>query len=159
MGFFLLGGTVLGVIVYRFGRDAKICVFGFFIIYLSTYFLIEKHQFGATLTVGCGAIAFVLLKSQLTLPRSRAQVGTFVLGRLVLTRLMKSEYSIRKHLPIVTFEANVAEIMANDGNSNALIASYPDQILLQAQTGHPVVTDMATEFHASYKPSLAPSVQ
>ena len=78
---------------------------------------------------------------------------------LLVALIFKTQFDHRQHLPIGPFESEVQAYLESNGEPDALLLSHPLQVLLQAQTSHPAFVDMATAYHASYRPSLGPSVQ
>jgi hypothetical protein len=157
--FFAVVGAAVSILLYDFRGDKYVSIVFAGMIVVATGALAIVHQFGAACFVAGGLGAFVVLRSPLTLPRAGARIAAYALGALVLVATMENEYGYRRHLPIGDFESEVARILDAEGKPDALVAARPDQILFQAQTSHPMISDMATEFHASYRPSLGPSVQ
>jgi hypothetical protein len=129
--------------------------------------LCAVHQFGAAcVTVGWIAMLTLARIPQLSLPSAamtRRVLGSHALcvtlGALLVTSILWSEHTNREHLPVGVFERKVVDYLDEQGDTTALLVGGPYQLLLQAQTGHPVMADMATSFHSSYMPSLGPSIQ
>lgn len=48
--------------------------------------------------------------------------------------------------------------MAERGDADALIAARPDEYMLQARTGHPVLVEAALRSWIPYLPRIAPSI-
>lgn len=118
------------------------------------------HQFGAA----CAAFGAVLgwiftrhfprgLDDRRALSYSAAAIGSVFIATTLFT-----EFRNRSHLPVGHFERAVSEYLNTEHDSRAMLVGPPYQLMLQAQTGHPVFSDMATHYHGSYMPSLAPSV-
>ena len=129
--------------------------------------LCAVHQFGAAcVTVGwlsMVALTWIPRLSQPSASMTQRILGShalcLTLGALLVTSILWSEYTNREHLPVGAFEEKVADYLDEQGDTTALLVAGPHQLLLQAQTGHPVMADMATSFHSSYMPSLGPSIQ
>ncbi len=124
-----------------------------------TFLFITRHQFGAAVFLVAGLSAYALLHLPRTPSSKWITSVSYALGALVILSILYQSYQHRAHLPVGQFEHDIVALLEAEGQPDALIAGPPAQVLLQAQTGHPIFTDMATEFHASYRPSLAPSVQ
>lgn len=117
------------------------------------------HHYGAAITLASGLLTFVALRNGVTFEFEVDATLKGALAVIALAAILWPEFQNRAHLPVGAFEREVSEILEVRGDGDALLLAHPQQVLLQAQTGHPVFTDMATEFHASYRPSLGPSVQ
>jgi hypothetical protein len=127
--------------------------------------LTQFHQFGAACTLA-GASVGALLETGATpwtasLKARRVFQATCTPALVIMIALSQvhNQWKHRNSLPVGDFERRIAQTLKNSNEEDAMLVAPPHQVLLQAQTGHPVMTDMATEFHASYMPSLAPSVQ
>jgi hypothetical protein len=118
------------------------------------------HQFGAAcLVLGASIVAAAIrILGSTVLHRTAAPV-TGLLLLITTGAILFHQWQHRENLPVGSFEREVAVYLEAQGEPNVMLAGQPEQVLLQAQTGHPVLADMATAFHASYMPSLGPSVQ
>lgn len=154
--FILLALSVFFLLIHSRNRSRHFQIISFAII---TGLIATRHQFGATVFLLVSVFAFAQLRVNLEGLHKRALPIAYALGALVLAGTLYQGFQLRTHLPIGTFERDLTALLEAKGHPDALIAAAPDQVLLQAQTGHPIFTDMATEFHASYRPSLGPSVQ
>lgn len=117
------------------------------------------HQFGAAMIVAGGLIMVLIIKGEplraSIVLRERAVQQFAALTVMVAAATMFFEQaSAHEQLPVGSFEHAIAEYLNNSGEPGAMLLSAPYQLLLQAQTGHPVLVDMATGFYGSYRPSL-----
>ena len=117
------------------------------------------HQFGAAMIVAGGLIMVLIIKGEplraSIVLRERVVQQFAALTVIVAAATMFFEQAnARDQLPVGSFEHAVAEYLNASGEPNAMLLSAPYQLLLQAQTGHPVLVDMATGFYGSYRPSL-----
>lgn len=156
---FILVGAASGALAYHSENDRPISVPSAVAIFVATGLLALTHQFGAACFLLGGLLTLVLQTRNADWSSMKKAIPVYTLSALVLLALMVDECRNREHLPIGDFEQQLTRILNDEGKPNALIAARPDQVLLQAQTGHPIFTDMATEFHASYRPALGPSIQ
>ena len=117
------------------------------------------HRYGAAIVLVSGLITFGLLRNIVSFEFESSRWAMILVAAIGLITILWPQYQNREHLPVGIYEADVAEILDARGDGDALLLARPQQVLLQAQTGHPVFADMATEFHASYRPSLGPSIK
>jgi hypothetical protein len=117
------------------------------------------HQFGAAVLVTGIAVTFLLSIPDWNSRSESVCAATYGLGALLLIGILWTQFENRRHLPIGDFETELIRVLEEEGDPNAMLVARPDQVLLQAQTGHPVFADMATEYHGSYRPSLGPAIQ
>ena len=84
----------------------------------------------------------------------------FVAALLVViaAQITALEFIHREKLPKGDFERAAASYLSEQGEPDALLAPPMGQVLLQAQTGHPVLTDLATPFYIGYRPSIGPQI-
>jgi len=80
-----------------------------------------------------------------------------VAAGLLLVSLLAREWGSRAHLPVSRFEGAVRAYLADRGEGDALLVARYHQEGLQARTGHPVMTDMASPTWIPYRPSLGPA--
>ena len=118
------------------------------------------HQFGAAcLLLGAGLVVILNRAPNVRAWNKTVAPMTSVLIILTLGTILLQEWQHRENLPIGAFEQDVTAYLESQGKPDAMLVGQPEQVLLQAQTGHPILADMATAFFASYMPSLGPSVQ
>ena len=118
------------------------------------------HQFGAA-CLALGAVACAVMSVQVPPAiddQRRYWVAAASLMMILGASLVWTEIANRSHLQTGAFENEVRNKLDADGQSSAMLVGPPYQLTLQAQTHHPVMSDMATHYHGSYMPSLAPSV-
>jgi len=117
------------------------------------------HQFGA-LCAAAGAMTALLALRIPVAPNLVRFRGSpcLALLTLILAQFVIAEYRNRQQLPIGDFETQVASYLQSRGESDALLASPMGQVLLQAQTGHPVLEDLATPFYIGYRPLMGPQI-
>lgn len=155
--FFVLTGCALGVLLLGSnGRTRVLCGIG---LLVAVAVLASAHQFGAAVVMSGIAIALLLSRPNWNFRVEVVRAATYGLGGLLLFVILWTQFESKRHLPIGNFEAELTRVLAEAGESDAMIVARPDQVLLQAQTGHPVFADMAIEYHGSYRPSLGPSIQ
>ena len=118
------------------------------------------HQYGAVLLAAGAVLGFVI-----TLPRRSDRPCEQTLSRvaaLVVVAagavLLHQQLIQRQVLPVGGFEQSVRSYLAARGEDGAMLAGPPKQLLLQAKTHHPVITDMALPYMITYLPSIGPSV-
>jgi hypothetical protein len=70
--------------------------------------------------------------------------------------LLAHQYDYRKELPVSAFQQAVAGRLA--GSGDVLLLAPPDNLLLQATTGLPVLAEVATPSLISYVPEIGPSI-
>lgn len=118
------------------------------------------HRFGgACLVAGCAA-GYVVFPGVLRPFLARRLVSTItaaLLGAALLLAIMETRRGI-PHLPTPGFAQDVAAYLKAQGEPDAMVAARPDETLLQAYTGHPVLVEMATPSLMSYMPALGPSI-
>ena len=149
---FALIGATAGVLSVREKRAVALFL-------IAWAWLAFVHRYGAAITLASALLAVALIRNGSSSLFSFSRMATVPIVIVVLTAILWPESRNRTHLPVGEFEASTATLLHDRGDGDALIVAHPQQVLLQAQTGHPVFADMATEFHASYRPSLGPSVQ
>lgn len=125
------------------------------------------HHFGAACIVA-GVVARVGIdrflrhtphwheRLQLTAVRGTALAA---LAAVVLATLLVQQWREQMWLPRTPFDRNVAVYLLRRGDPEALIATRPDQYMMQARLGHPVMVDLALPTWPPYLPSIGPSVE
>ena len=118
------------------------------------------HQYGAAM-LALGAVLglamtlpgqnYVLRERQLT--RAAAMIILAAGAVFLYQQLMQ-----RQMLPVGGFERSVQSYLAVRGETDAMLVGPPKQLLLQAKTNHPVITDMALPYMITYLPSIGPAV-
>lgn len=125
------------------------------VIVLGTY-----HQFGAACVVAGAVVAGALGRVGQGRAAQRWGAGAAGLACAALVVLLFSrEVAHRRHLPRSDFDRRLVACLELRGDGDAMLVGAPDQLFLQARTGHPVMVDMITPYHIGYMPSLGPSVQ
>ena len=124
------------------------------------------HQFGLACVLAGWLISRIqgpspffgpLSRHSLT-PRAQAVAGT-VICLLACLSLLGNEWRWRTHLPVSPFDRSVTRELAKRSEPYAMLVAAPDEFILQARTGHPVLVETATPSLISYMPSLAPAIQ
>ena len=120
------------------------------------------HQFGAAcIVLGYATGWFAESLARPTTPRLTRRFGyTALCGSLclcILISLLLAHARLRAQLPVPGFRREIAETLAVR-DPEALIVGPPFQLLLQAHTGHPVMTDMAVPTWMGYMPAITPTV-
>lgn len=89
--------------------------------------------------------------------RYRSEIfGTLMF--IILAQISIHEYLHREDLARGDFERAAAAYLRDAGETEALLASPMGQVLLQAQTGHAVLEDLATPFMIGYRSSMGPQI-
>ncbi len=73
--------------------------------------------------------------------------------------LLGHQWRWREHMPLSAFDRRVAEHLRDQGEGQAMLLACPDEFILQARTGHPVLVETATPSLISYMPALGPVIQ
>jgi hypothetical protein len=119
------------------------------------------HQFG----FACLILGFVL---QLVLLRKGAyqKLGVFVSQRVLASAalvvcgvMLYHQWICRESLPKGTFTERVSTYLAEADQPDAMLLARPDEYMLQARTGHPVLVEAATPSLISYIPKLGPAIE
>ena len=124
-----------------------------------TIALAPFHQFGSAMIAAGGCFAYVVTRLEEGRTNPRLHHGNTrwmnaSLASVLTCAILLEQANAREQLPIGSFEHAVSEYLNASGEPDAMLLSAPYQLLLQAQTGHPVLVDMATGFYGSYRPSL-----
>lgn len=118
------------------------------------------HQFGAACAAAGFGIAWLFStrcpRNLLDRGFSSALLGA--LASILLALLAYSQWTSRTSLPRSPFEGRVAAYLDGQGEKQALLVGAPFQLLLQARTRHPVMTDMALPSWIPYMPNLGPAI-
>lgn len=158
---YAMAGAAIGRIVAE-PQDARLWRAGIAAAYGGIWLVIAyTHQFGAACAAVGTGLAWVLTR-HFPMPLTRDQVWNYATGSisaLLLSVVLLTESLNRSHLPVGELERETARYLSEHGEPRAMLVAPPYQLMLQAQTGHPVMSDMATHYHASYMPSLGPTVQ
>ncbi len=123
------------------------------------FLLALVHQFGALCTAA-GAMTALLARWIPPAPRVmkyRAEVIGALLAA-VAAQFAAFEFLHREHLPVGDFERAATSYLREQGEPDALLAPPMGQVLLQAQTGHAVLEDLATPFYIGYRPPMGPQI-
>ncbi len=117
--------------------------------------LASGHQFGAA-ALAAGAVIYCGLTKLPTSARLRRLPAAMAVMLLLL--LAFQQWTVRRHLPRSDFDAVVsAHFAAHDARDAMLLVPY-QQEAMQACTGQPVMTDMATLTWIPYQPELGPGL-
>lgn len=165
--FFGFFGAALAVLLFRMRADWRFVIPWSLLSIAAWCLVLKMHQYGAACLLLGASIGLALEWGAARGAETRVeQVGRIlvrpalaILTILFVILILRTELANRKHLPVGEFEARVAQYLSDSGEEDAMIVGAAYQLLLQAQTGHPVMVDMATGFLTGYMPSLAPSVQ
>ncbi|NIA14278.1 MAG: hypothetical protein GWP08_09360 [Nitrospiraceae bacterium] len=159
--FFALYGAAFGVLAVRLTRTRRdtLWIVALGIVLLAG--LAWYHQFGAA-CVAAGLGASLVLSR---VPR-RETSGSIDIVRSVALALMLVLFAVifvqqwRDHdsLPRSAFDKRVTFYLAESGEDTVMLAAQPDEFLLQARTGHPVLVETATASLMSYAPALGPGI-
>ncbi|MCX5771256.1 MAG: hypothetical protein NTZ09_13450, partial [Candidatus Hydrogenedentes bacterium] len=154
---FLLAGAAL----FRAGADA----FGRSMkplgaVLLASVAVAPFHQYGAAmLALGAAlALAMASRRHDYVLPEqplARAAAALILAAGAVF---LYQQLMQRQILPVGGFERSVQSYLAARGETKAMLVGPPKQLLLQAKTNHPVITDMALPYMITYLPSIGPAV-
>jgi hypothetical protein len=158
--FFLFGAAYALVLWEMHNRSRRLVVIFGCIGAVLLLVLALVHQFGAVSTIA-GTLVPVLLSRMRSLPPIGPWAPRVVAAIVacLIASLTWTESRLRQSLPVGGFEAAVAEKLASSSESDAMLLGPMDQVLLQAQTDHPVLTDLATPFCSiAYRPSTGPKV-
>lgn len=117
------------------------------------------HQYG-TIAALAGALTTVAIGRIRPIPRAGAWVRNAVIAAvaILLLSLTWQEWRARQTLWVSSFERAMAAHLASKDDADAMLLGPMGQVLLQAQTGHPVVADLATPFFIAYRPSFGPRI-
>jgi len=118
------------------------------------------HQYGAAM-LALGAILGLAMTARAphyaiperTLAYSAAAIILAAAAVFLYQQLMQ-----RQVLPIGGFERSVQSYLAARGETDVMLVGPPKQLLLQAKTNHPVITDMALPYMITYLPAIGPAV-
>ncbi len=157
--FFLLGALfTLAIPQLSTGRRSLRRITAF-IAMAMLFSLALIHQFG-TICVVAGALIALLMRRMRSVPALQKYQTEFVAALLVViaAQITALEFIHREKLPKGDFERAAASYLSEQGEPDALLAPPMGQVLLQAQTGHPVLTDLATPFYIGYRPSIGPQI-
>ncbi|NIA14277.1 MAG: hypothetical protein GWP08_09355 [Nitrospiraceae bacterium] len=126
---------------------------------MTIVFLAFLHQFGAACSV-LGVVSMLVLsfrERRGDTPRSMGRLAA-ALSVLLAVALVYGQWRERDHLPVSDFERDVASYLDAQGQPDALLVANYRQELLQAKTGHPVFSDMATITWVGYEPALGTTI-
>lgn len=156
---FTLYGAAVGVLMRRLRDDRRFVAPWVVAGLVGWTALACVHQFGAACIV-VGLAAAFLIDGPLapTLARVQADRLACALALILVLVLVHREWTTRDHLHVSPFERRVAEYLEARGEPDAMLVADYRQEGLQARTGHPVITDMATMTWIAYRPSLGPSM-
>ena len=159
---FALYGAAFGVLAVRLARTRldglQIGVLGVALLAgLASY-----HQFGAACVVAGLGAAIILARW----PRGESRSGidlirTVSLGLMLalIVVIVVQQGLGREPLPRSNFDRRVTFYLAECGDDDVMLAAQPDEFLLQARTGHPVLVETATASLMSYVPALGPGIE
>jgi hypothetical protein len=117
------------------------------------------HQLGAAaFALGAGCTALAESGRGFT-PAPLARWATPLTAGLLAAALLWGEFGHRAPLPRSDFDRRAAAYLDGRGQANAVLLARPDEFLLQARTGHPVLVETATASLMSYQPELGPGIQ
>ncbi len=115
--------------------------------------LAPYHHFGAAcLLAGAAAAAALEVMPRLQAPRGALSAVLAVTAAVLLFH----QFQYRQWLPVPEFAAKLAARL--DAEPGAMLLGPPDTLLLQAQTGHPVLAETATPSLISYVPAIGPAI-
>ena len=159
---FFLFGVALLVLIQEIAvfepRRVKYLAFmlGCAVVALALY-----HQFGtACMILG------ILFHVALVRWKQYARLARFIHLRLLITLclavatlLLQHQWRYRQSLPNSDFNERVTTYLAEQNAPDAMLLARPDEYMLQARTGHPVLLEAATPSLISYLPSVAPVIE
>ena len=121
--------------------------------------LLLYHQFGAACVALGAAAAAAMRPDSERVPSAISK--PLIAGVCVVSfaALLWQQYHTRQHLPKTEFDREIASVLADRGEEEAMLLAGPHELLLQARTGHPVLVDSATASLMSYMPGMAPEIQ
>ena len=159
---FGLFGAACGVLTMRI-KPSAVAGVAFVTMGLAVFFALAfYHQFG----LGCIGAGWLLAVVGHT--TRLFDVPGRIIGRGPVLAAMCAASGLalcghegwqRKHLPVGAFDRCVTAYLRDQDESNAMIVAAPDELLLQARTGHPVFVETATASLLSYVPELGPVIQ
>ncbi len=162
---FALYGAAWGTCLTAFRKDRVALLASILAALVTLVALCFYHRFGAANFVA-GFIPIAILERWPDRTRASALASspwpsraTAALCAVLLAAMLYQQAAHRLSLPRGPFAECVAANLAQDGESDAMLVGAPDQLLLQARTGHAVFCDMALPFMITYVPAIAPSVE
>ena len=154
--FLLAGAALFSAALDAFGKPVK--AIGAALV--ASVAVAAFHQYGAAM-LAFGAV----LRWAMTLPgqdhvlRERPLIRAAAIIILAAAAVfLYQQLMQRQMLPVGGFERSVQSYLAARGEEGAMLAGPPKQLLLQAKTNHPVITDMALPYMITYLPSIGPAV-
>jgi len=154
--FLLAGAALFRACVDAFGKPMN----AFGAMLAASVVVAPFHQYGAAM-LALGAVLglvmtlrgqhYVLRERQLT---RAAAIIILAAGAVFLYQQLMQ----RQVLPVGGFERSVQSYLEARGENDVMLVGPPKQLLLQAKTNHPVITDMALPYMITYLPSIGPSV-
>ena len=112
---------------------------------------------------GAAWCAFGVVVSVVASPRSdtnrKLELGAGLLATFVVCVLLWQQAVIPRAPRTGPFERRVTEILRELGEPQAMLLAGPNEPLLQARTGHPVLVEATTASLMGYMPTLAPTIR
>jgi len=161
--FFLITGAALGSFLAERMREAQRNLKWVIGIVAVTAGIAWFHQFGAA-TIAAGAVGGWLLSAKRSVSPDSVEERMLPAAALALATavycgtLVYGQYRVRDVLPMTAFQRSVSSYLDKTGQPHAMIVAGPDEFLLQAHTGHPVLVETATASLMSYMPRLGPII-
>ena len=152
--FGLYGATLLALAPTR-RKDRKL---HFYLVLAAIVALAFYHRFGAT-CLFLGLVSTYLITRNARREPVLLHPILFVPVLILLLGtpwLLLQQHRIAQSLPVSPFETQVATRLS--GVDGALLLASPDNILLQAKTGIPVLAEAATPSLISYVPEIGPAI-
>jgi hypothetical protein len=111
------------------------------------------HAYGAACLIAGGYVQRVMSKLDCL---SRLNWPLLIAAAMML---LYQQWSMRQMLPVPPYARQIGSYLAEKGEPNAVLLGPPEQLLLQAHTGHPVLADMALPFMITYLPRIGPAIE
>lgn len=156
---FGLLGAAWGMLSVEFRGKGRASGVWISVLLVSLASLALYHRFGAVCCAGGACTTLALAR----LPRAPRPIPLHAIATLLCVVLavvlLYGEARTRRHLPKSEFDKQITETLRQRGDTKAMLAARPNEFLLQARTGHPVLVEAATASLMSYLPSLGPCIQ
>lgn len=158
---FGLAGAAMGSLPRMHDGERRSVVVLFVVAMLMECVLLRFHRFGALSFAAGFTFAFALqaMSQRSTRPFAWSEKMAMVLCSVFCVLVLRTEFVNRQNLPMSPFRQSAAAFLAKQEDSQAMLVGEPYQLLLQAHTHHPVMTDMALPTWIPYMPALGPGIE
>ncbi|HEO71033.1 MAG TPA: hypothetical protein ENN80_07200 [Candidatus Hydrogenedentes bacterium] len=153
-----LYGSAVGAVGCRLNGDRHFLIPWAVLGLIGWLCLAWVHQWGAAcVALGAGAVLF-LGRTIGQRPLRPARHLPAFLASILTAVLAYGQWAHREHLPVSSFERRMVHYLEGRGDGDAMLVTDYHQEGMQARTGHPIMTDMATMTWIPYRPSLGPAL-